>query len=156
MREDLLQYKEHPRILELRLAAYKKQLERQYGEEHAMETLHRMADMFQCNWTMLVGVFNKSNKIMNGTAFGPYRKNQEVIFMGYLYGETRYYIAEHYLGMSVNYLYQNKGLHNPDVYATEEWLEPLDDEIDLCGTRAYATEAKRFIISFDNFVGVFK
>lgn len=156
MRDDLMIYKEHPRILELRLASYKTQLARNYGDEQAMEILHKLADLFQCNWTMLVGVFNKDHKILNAMAAGSIRRKQEVIFMGYLYGETRYYIAEHYLGMSVNYLYQNRDTHNPDAYVTEEWLEPLDDEIHICGARSYATEAKRFIISMDNFMGTFR
>lgn len=157
MKEELLnKYKYHPRIMELRLATYKMQLERQYGEAQAMEMLQKLADLFQCNWTLLVGVFNKTQKIINYTSVNQKRKKQEIIFMGYLHDETRYYIAKHYLGMSINYLYQMKEEHNPDEYASEDWLTQLDDEIIVCGVRSHATEAKRFIISFDNMLGVFK
>lgn len=156
MKEELLIYKDHPRILELRLATYKMQLERNYGEVQAMEILHKLADMFQCNWTLLVGVFNKDKKILNATALGAIRRKQEIIFMGYLYDETRYHIAEHYLAMSVNYLYQNRGAHNPDAFVSDEWLESMDDEIHVCGARANSIEAKRFILSMDNFIGTFK
>lgn len=143
-------------MMELRLAFYKAQLERQYGEVQAMEMLQKVSELFQCNWTLLVGVFNKDNKIINGTAIGSKRKKQEIIFMGYLYDETRFHIAKHYLTMSVNYLYQMRDEHNPEGYANEEWLRELDNEILVCGVRAQATEAKRFIVSFDNFIGVFK
>jgi hypothetical protein len=156
MAENLDKYKYHPRILELRLASFKMQLARQYGEEHSMELLQKFAEMFQCNWSLLVGIFNKDNKIINGTTIGAKRKKQEIIFMGNLYNETRYHISKHYLGMSINYLYQLRSEHNPEAFATEEWLEELDSEILICGVRAHANEAKRFIISFDALVGVFK
>jgi len=156
LKDGLEKYKYHPRILEMRLASYKMQLERQYGEVQAMELLQKFTEMFQCNWSLLVGIFNKDNKIINGTAIGTKRRKQEIIFMGYLYNETRYHISQHYLGMSINYLYQFKVEHNPDNFADETWLAEMDSEILTCGIRAHANEAKRFIMSFDNLVGVFK
>ena len=149
-------YKYHPRILEVRLASYKTQLAKQYGEEQAMELLEKFSSMFQCNWSLLVGIFNKDHKIMNTMVSSNERKKQEIIFMGELYNETRYYISNHYLGMSTNYLYQMRTKHNPDAFADEKWLEELDSEILVCGMRSHANEAKRFIISFDALVGVFK
>lgn len=156
MKTELEKYKFHPRVMELRMAMIKNQLERQYGEEVAMNLLKMLSDMFQCNWSLLVSVFNKDSKIMNHTSVGPKRKKQEIILMGHLYNETRYYISKHYLSMSTNYLYQSKFQHNPEVYADESWLEPMDSEVLACGVRAYALEAKRFIVSFDSFLGVFK
>ena len=100
MKEELLKLKYHPRIMELRLASFKMQLERQYGEAQSMEMLQKLAEMFQCNWTLLVGIFNKDNKILNGLPIGQKRRKQEIIFMGNLYGETRYHISKHYLSMS--------------------------------------------------------
>jgi hypothetical protein len=156
MKQELEKYKFHPRIMELRLAMIKKQLERQYGEEVAMNFLKTLSDMFQCNFTLLVTVFNRDNKILNQMPISMKRKKQEIILMGHLYNETRYYISHHYLHMSTNYLYQSKLQHNPEIYSTEEFLAMLDDEVLACGVRAYAIEAKRFIVSFDNFIGVFK
>lgn len=156
MNKDLENYKFHPRVMELRLAIIKRAIDRQYGEEMSMNILKMFAEMFQCNWTLLIGVFNKDNKIFNQTAESPKRKKQEIIFMGALYGETRYQIAKQYLNMSINYLYQMKKDHNPDLFATPEWLSALDDEVQVCGVRSYGNEAKRFLVAFDSFVGIFR
>lgn len=156
MKDELLSIKYHPRIMELRLAAFKMQLEQQYGEAQSMEMLQKLCEMFQCNWSLLVGIFNKDNRILNGVAIGQKRRKQEIILMGYLYDETRYHISKHYLNMSTNYLYQQRGEHNPEAYVNEDWLKELDGEIIACGVRSYAIEAKQFIVSFDNFVRVFR
>jgi hypothetical protein len=156
MKEELLKFRYHPRILELRLAMIKLQLNRQYGDEASMLYLKQIADMFQCNWTLLVNIFTKDHKIASNPQISVKRRKQEIIFMGELYGETRTYISQHYLGMSSNYLYQSKGEHNPEFFASEEWRKELDAEVVACGVRAYALEAKRFIVAFDSFVGIFK
>lgn len=156
MKDELEHYKFHPRVMELRLAMIKTQIDRQYGEEVAMNFLKLLSDMFQCNWTLLVGVFNKDRKIVNHDSTTPKRRKQEIIFMGALYDETRYHIAKHYLDVSINYLYQSSVDHNPEKFADDEWLKQLDDEVLVCGVRSYANEAKRFLVSFDNFIGVFR
>lgn len=155
MKKELLDYKYHPRIMELRLALIKRLLDSQYGDETAMNILKLFAESFQCNFTLLVSVFNKDNKIVNHSTDNK-RKKQEIIFMGGLFNESRYSIAKRYLNMNVNYLYQNVKEHNPDSFADEDWLACLDDEVLVCGVRSYGNEAKRFLIAFDNFLGVFK
>lgn len=156
MKEELLKYRYHPRVLELRLALIKAQIERQYGDETSMIYLKQMAEMFQCNWSLLVGIFMKDHKIISNPNIPAKRRKQETIFMGELYNETRHYISNHYLKMSSNYLYQSKGEHSPEHFATEEWLKELDGEVVAIGVRAYALEAKRFVIAFDSLVGIFK
>lgn len=155
MRKELEDFKYHPRLMELRLALIKRLIEKQYGEEVAMNILKLFSDTFQCNFTLLVGIFNKDNRIVNHTVDSR-RKKQEIIFMGALYGESRYSIAKRYLNMNVNYLYQNVKEHNPDIFADQEWLDMLGDEVLVCGVRSYGNEAKRFLVAFDNFIGVFK
>jgi len=156
MKAELDVFKYHPRIMELRLALIKAQIERQYGEEVAMSFLKLLSDMFQCNWTLLVGVFNKDKKIINHEKTTSRRKKQEVIFMGALYDETRYHIAKHYLDVSVNYLYQSSKEHNPERFTTDDWLRQLDDEVMVCGVRTHGLEAKRFLLAFDGFMSVFR
>lgn len=156
MKAELEKYKFHPRVMEMRLAMMKNLIVKQYGEEIAMGFLKVLCEMWGCNWSLLIGIFNKDNKIINHSSVSPRRKKQEIIFMGYLYGETRYHISKHYLDMSTNYLYQSKEEHNPENYVDERWASFLDDEVSVCGVRSYSIEAKRFIISFDNFIGVFK
>lgn len=153
---ELATFKYHPRILELRLSMIKALLVRQYGEERAMALLQSLAQMYDCNWTILIGVLNKDFKITNHPAVGAKRRKQEVIFMGALYGETRYQISSQYLGMSANYLYQSKRNFNPEVFADAEWLTQLNNEIVTCGAKAYAIEVKRFLVSFEAFINIFK
>lgn len=156
IKNELLKYKHHPRIMELRISMIKTMIVRQYGEEVAMNFLQMLSQMFECNWTVLIGILNKDHKITNHPAVTATRRKQEVILMGALYGETRYQISAQYLNMSTNYLYQSKERNNPNIYTTEEWLETLNDEVVVCGVRSYATEARRFLVSFDNFMGIFK
>lgn len=153
--DELMNFKYHPRIMEIRLILIKQQIARQYGEEVAMTFLRALADMFECNWTMLVGIFTKDQRILNHQSVSSSRKKQEIIFMGNLYGETRYYISERYLNMSTNYLYQSKEKHNPEMFADDKWLSGLNEEVLICGVRSYALEARRFLVSFENFMGVF-
>ena len=156
MKEVLMNYKYSPRIMELRLALLKRKIVAQYGEEMAMSYLKMLSDMFQCNWTLLIGIFNKDVQIVRYSSEDAKRRKQTIIFMGALYGESRYAVAKHYLNMSVNYLYQIKTDHNPDDFATPKWIERMEQEVVVCGIRSYAVEAKRFLVSFDAFMGVFK
>lgn len=155
MRKELEDYKYHPRIMEIRLALIKRMLTKEYSEESAMNILKLLSDNFQCNFTLLVGIFNKDNRIINYTVDN-LRKKQEIIFMGALYGESRYTVAKRYLDMNVNYLYQNMKMHSPDNFATPEWLEAMSNEVEVCGVRSYGNEAKRFIVAFDSFLSVFR
>lgn len=155
VREDLAKYKYHPRIMEIRLALIRSVLIRQYGDEIATEILKNLSIMFGCNWAVLVGVFQKGNRILNHPAVDTNRKRQEVIFMGYLYEESRLMVARQYLNMSANYLYQDKTKHNAEVFATQDWLDLLQEEAVVCGVRSYATETKRFLLHFDSFISVF-
>lgn len=153
---ELATFKYHPRIMELKLSMVKQLLVRQYGEEIAMTLLQALAQMFECNWTILVGVLNKDYKITYHPVVSNKRRKQEVIFMGALYGETRYKISEQYLNMSANYLYQSKQSFNPESFADNEWLSQLNNEVVVCGAKAYATEVKRFLVAFEAFFGIFK
>lgn len=153
---ELATFKYHPRIMELKMSMIKQLLIRQYGDEVANDFLQALAQMFQCNWTVLIGVFNKEHKITNHPAVNPRRRKQEIIFMGALYGETRYKISEQYLNMSSNYLYQSKETFNPELFATDEWLTELNSEVIACGVKSYAIEVKRFLVSFEAFFSIFK
>lgn len=156
MNPELATFKYHPRIMEMRLALIKNLLARQYGDEMTASLLQSLATMFQCNWSILNGIFNKDYRILNHPALGTLRKKQEIVFMGELYGETRYRIANTYLNMSPNYLYQSKEKFNFNSFVDEEWLRPLNDEVVVCGVKAYAMEAKRFLVAFEAFTGIFK
>lgn len=156
MREDLKIYKNHPRILELRLAAIISLFIKKYGEVKAFEYLKLLSLMFDCEWSSIYAIFTKYYEILNDIAPGLKRRKQEIIFMGNLYNETRYYIADHYLGMSKNYLYQMKEEHNTDIFADRVWLQYLNDESIFLKDDSSIKSVEKFILDIDNFVSIFK
>lgn len=155
VKQNYIDYKYHPRILELRACLIHKRLREEYGEEMSATMLRSLSTMFNCNWAILAQVFNKSNTVLNHMGVSKERKKQDIIFMGVLYDESRYDIARKYLNVSRAYLYQDKERHNPELFVNDEWVELLDTEVIVLNIPAYNIETKKFIISFELFMQTF-
>lgn len=146
---NILDVKYHPRILELRMAGLKRHMTGNFGEERGMRMLKELSEMFNCNWTLLAQIFAKTNKIWNNPLISRERHKQEVILMGAAWGEDRKRVAQKYLGMHSNYLYQNSKLHNPDKFADEDFIITMDGEVEQLGIQAYLLEATNFLASIN-------
>lgn len=147
-------YKTHPRILELRLVLYYTMLSRAYGINKATEFYIALCQIMGIDWQKINGIINQLPKIRYLEKKDKKRYRQELVFMGFLYDETRYFIAKNIVNVSPASLYRKDAGLNVDDFLSEEWLERLDETVTICGIPQYALEAKRFIQSYQEFMEV--
>lgn len=145
-------YKYHPRILELRVIAYYNVLARQYGVNGAIGFYKAFCELMMVDWQKINGIIQQATKIRFLEKKNRKRYRQEIIFMGWLHDESRYFLANNLLGLTVTTLYKKKSGYKVDEFATEAWLDELDNSVAVCGLPQYALEAKRFLDSFKGFL----
>lgn len=154
--ENLLEYRTHPRLLEIRLIATYHLLVREYDAYQARDIIEKLCSIFRIPFTMVWKVISQENRIRNAMFVSTQRYNQEVIFMGELWGETRYTVATKFLNMkNYNYLYQDKERHNYQYFITNEWLAELDNEVAVAGATDIRNTITNFLESLDRFIDLF-
>lgn len=146
--ENIKEYKNHPRILELKVILYYTMLARQYGANKATEFFKSMCFIMAVDWQKINGMINQIPKIRHLERVDKRRFRQELVLMGWLYDESRYFIAKFILNVSPATMYRKQAQLNPDDFLTEEWLQKLDDSVAICGIPQYALEARRFLDAF--------
>lgn len=148
---DISKYREHPRVLELRIIMIFNALATHYDNNIAMTLMRNLSDVFYSNWTLISGILNNWAVIRRMEKTNKTRYRQEVIFMGLVFGESRYYIADTYLGLSKSAVYRKSLGLVPDDFITQEWLDELDNSITICGASHYKLEAIRYVEGFNMF-----
>jgi predicted glycosyltransferase involved in capsule biosynthesis len=146
-----MKYKEHPRILEIRLICLARYLSLSLNRGHADEFIRYLSETYSCNEQFIRILINKSSEVLIIETTDYTRFIQEISLACHLYGYDRFFIAKMLL-KSPNTL-NSKVLYpyELDTFISEEWFEGFDDKVAFCGHKAYAIEALRFIKAFDNF-----
>lgn len=144
---DIAEYYKHPRILELRLILTFRVLENAYTPLKAGEYIEKMCEFFGVNFTLVNGILNRRFNILNLKRTDLIRFRQEVIFMGMLFNETRYTITNKYLGLSHSSVYRND--YKPENFISQDWLDKLDESIELAGNSQYFHELERLLVSIN-------
>lgn len=151
---DLTKYRNHPRILELRLAMLHKLMAEEYSAEIAVKFLHSLCDLFRCNWNVINQIINNVYNIRQMSKDSKKRWRQELVFMGMTLNETRYAIAKRYLDLNISNSYRKEYNLTPSNFLTQEWVDELDASVVVCGLSAYRFEAERFMQEYDNMLEV--
>lgn len=149
--EDIQKYKVHPRILELRVILIFRNLINEYGLNKATELFKMLCTLMTVDWQKMNGLVNNVFKIRRLEKTNKERFRQEVVFMGNLYGESKYFIAENYLNVNVDTLYRKSNNLKLEDFLDDDWLNELDSNVTICGIPQYALEAQRFIEAFTIF-----
>ncbi len=154
--KDLQDYKYHPRLIELRVSGVYGNLIREFGRQEADDFIKAFCTLFNLPYSLLVNVLRQHHKIQHDQFISEERKKQEQIFMGELWGETRYTVATKYMGLkSHNYLYQDQKKFNYKYYVNEQWLDKLDDEVMVAGAENLKLVIINFLKALDDFVHLF-
>lgn len=149
-------YRNHPRIIELRVVGIYNILVDEYGESQAKEIIMQLCDMFRLPFAMLWTVLSQSNRIRHQMGVTQERYTQEIIVMGELWGETRYTVARKFLKLkNHNYIYQDKLRHNFEYFGDTDWFDKLDDEVVVAGTPAVKNIIVGFLEAMENFLALF-
>ena len=147
-------YKTHPRILEIRLMLIFNNLVRNYQYAKAIRIVEVFCDLFAVNFKNILTIVNNDYKIRRMRKTNKERWLQEVVFMGELYDESRYFIAENYLARHGTYLYSGQYNLKIENFVDHEWLRGLDSSVTICGIPHQKLEAERFIIGLEQFLKV--
>lgn len=151
---DVSKYKEHPRILELRLILLFSVVATEYGHNKAVEIFKSLSEIFRVDFTKLHTVINAMPSIKRMRTTDKYRYRQEVIFMGRLFNETRSDVATKYLQRHFTTVYRKPEIHKIERFLDEEWLADLEDNVVICGVESYRLEVLRFLEAFEFFLEV--
>ena len=149
---EIAKYKTHPRILELRIISLHYKLSRAYDLNTATEFFKSLCAVFRCNWQIISGILANHFNIRRVSKMNRVRYRQEMIFMGLVYGETRYYVAKELLNITQKTMYAKTNKTKPEDFITQKWLDELDKNIIVCGVSVYKLEAERFIESYGYFL----
>lgn len=151
---DVSSYKEHPRMLELRLILLFSIVATEYGHNKAVTIFQKLSEIFRTDFAKLQTVINSMPSIQQMRRTDKWRYRQEVIFLGHLYNETRGTVATKYLQVHYTTIYRMPEVHRLDNFVTQRWLDQLDDSVVICGVEAYRLEVLRFLEDFEFFLEV--
>lgn len=151
---DITEYKNHPRVLEIRFILLFDLFEKEYGYSGAVSIFEAICGSMNCNMRFLLDIINKRFEIKRQSKTKFTRWRQEVIFASYLYGETTYKVANDYLHVAPSSLYMQKEIYGMNNFITRSWLLELDKEIELSGLKHYRVEIERFFIVIENLTNV--
>ena len=149
---ELAKYRTHPRVLELRLISIHHKISRAYDLNTATEFFRSLCGVFKCNWQIISGILANHFNIRRLSKLDKMRFRQEMIFMGLVYGETRYYIAKELLNITQKTMYAKSNKTKPEDYINQKWLDGLDKNVTVCGVDTYRLEAERFVESYNYFL----
>jgi hypothetical protein len=151
---DVTKYKEHPRMLELRMTMIFGVVATEYGHNKAMFIFKKLSEMFRIDFSKLTTVLNTLPSINMLRKKDKWRFRQEVMFLGRLHNETKQEIASKYLQKHYTTIYRQPNVHDVDTFVNQEWLDGLDNNVVICGVEAYRLEVIRFIEDFEFFLEV--
>lgn len=151
---DVSPYKEHPRMVELRLTLMFGVVSTEYGHNKAMTIFQKLCEMFRIDFAKLSTILNSLPSIHMLRKKSKWRYRQEVMFLGRLNNESKQQTAAKYLQRHYTTVYRQPEFHDPDTFVTQEWLNGLNDNVVICGVEAYRLEAIRFIEDFEFFLEV--
>ena len=151
MEIDKEKYKMHPRVMEIRFICIFDIFEKEYGYHNALKIFEAICLGFTCDYQKVMGLINNRFEVKRRRKTDKIRWRQEAFFMGYCYDETTYTICKSYLDISPSNVYSAPDLFDVKKYCTEEWLEGLNDNVQLCGISAYRTEVTRFLQAIEGF-----
>lgn len=149
---ELEKYKLHPRILELRVVMVHNIITTEYNVNIATNLFRHLCDMFRIDWQKISGIISQQHTVRKLSKINLKRFRQELVLMGMLYNETRYYVAERYLSLSKTSVYRKVMQLKPEDFISEKWLEELDANVVICGIPIYRFEAERFLAHLDIFL----
>lgn len=152
--QNMSEYRWHPRMLELRIIVVFNILARAYGINEATNYFKTLCHLFRIDWARISAIVNSAFAVRKMEKAQKKRFRQEVIFMGLVWGESKFYIAKYYLKISHVTLYKDESELDPHVYLTQKWLEELPNSVVICGHDTYKMEAMRFVESYHNFLEV--
>jgi hypothetical protein len=151
---DISKYKEHPRMLELRMVLQFTIISTEYGHNKAMFIYQKLCEIFRVDFAKISTVLNALPSVTMLSRKNKWRYRQEVMVLGKLYNETRVDAGSKYLQKHATTIYRYPEFYDPNIYVNEEWLGGLDETVAICGVETYRLEVLRFIEDFEFFLEV--
>ena len=149
---NIYEYREHPRIIELKVVLIHDALAREYSEQVATGYFQFFCSTFRINWTFISGILAQKYNIKRLGVTNRHRYYEEILFMGEAYDETKYHVATKYMGVSRAYVYKQE--FSTATWLNEDWAEELDASVNVCGNKAYRDEAINLLEAIENLQAV--
>ena len=150
---DIEEYKNHPRILEIRFVLLFDMFEKEFGYQRALKIYEAICYAFNGSMNLLMGLIHKRFDIKRKAKTKYTKWRQEVIFASYVYGESVYKAARDYLHVKPQNMYTNEA-YDINKFVTNEWLTTLDADVTLCGMSHYKNEVLRLNEIIDGLTNV--
>lgn len=154
--QDLRKYHYHPRVLELRIIQLTDMIMTTYGYFKGEVVVEHLCALFDANYKIIKSLMQNRDAILLGKPKMNSREiRRDMIFVGFLNNETKWYTATRVFKCSPRTLYRNREWYTPALFMTDEFFDSLDERVVMCGMPNYAVEATRFINGLRAFMEVF-
>lgn len=149
----------HPRLVEIEIAMLSYNLGMSYSvdgipnENAAKMFMQTMCSISAIPFEKVLTIISNQYRILrDGKSRGDEEKRvkfrQQAIFLGILKGESRQLVAEKYLRLTKQTLYNDYRL-KPENFVTEEWVASLDDDTLLGGDKPLVNAGIELIKQMD-------
>jgi hypothetical protein len=149
MYKNLEDYKNHPRILELKFSLFFAGLGREYNYNDTIHIFRGLAMAFQCHWETIKGLIDNIFEIRRLEKIEQVRFRQEVLFIAYLEGKNKSVVARQ-LNVKPTLMYSKKYPYEAEEFINDEWLKRLDKSVTLSGIFQYKKELEKFMIGLES------
>lgn len=150
------EYKEHPRIIEVRFIILYNIITREFGMIATDKIFDSICEAFDIDKRIIKEVINKKYDIQRKSKIVRKQWRQEVFFMAKCYGLSRNFICSNILNISSSNMYKFNDEYDPDIFVTKEWLDKLDNDFFLLGNKIYRTQVIRFMEIMDSMFNCLK
>ena len=149
MYNNLEDYRDHPRILELKFSLLFANLSRDYNYNDTIHIFRGLTLSFQCHWETIKGLIDNIFEIRRLEKIEQVRFRQEVLFIAYLEGKNKSVVARQ-LNVKPTLLYSKKYPYEVEEFLNDEWLKELDKSVTLSGIPQYKKELEKFVMGMES------
>ena len=153
---NVVNYRTHPRLIEVEFATVFIALARHLGLPKAEKLYKNLCVAFDIDYTKIQTLCAQSPALRNASTHANRKYyRQEAVLSGLLWGLSRRIVLRNLLGLSHSFAYGKDNDLNPEGFIDQTWLSGLANRTVLCGIETYRIEAQRFLEALFTLLGVF-
>lgn len=151
---DLSRFKYHPRVLEVRFMVVYDRCCQALGDDRTTALFDFICEQNGIKAAAIRTFIGDIPSMESESSHSVLLYQQEKVFAGTLWGDSRADIAKKDLGVTVAYVYQQKIKFNPEHFVTERWVERLGNRATTARIGSLYDELNRFMQIIQTYLSI--